>query len=173
MICTLSNPPLSSIILNAQTVGYKAAEALDNWIAGNTVGEDDIFFEPIDIVTRQSTDILAIDDQQAAQAIRFIRNNARRDIHVNDVVDQSTLSIRALQQRFRKAIGRGINQEIQRVRIGQLAESIINSNQTICQIACNLKFNDINHVSRMFRKVMGMTPVEYRKRFGTGRALKE
>lgn len=167
MICNLSSPPLSSVKLNSEIVGYKAAEVLDNLITGIPVTQPEIFFEPIGVVTRQSTDILAIDDRQVAQSIRFIRNNARRDIHVNDIVDQSSLSIRALQQRFRKAIGRGINQEIRRVRIRQLAEAIINTNQTINQIACDLKFDDINHISRRFRKEMGMTPIEYRKRFGS------
>ncbi len=166
MICNLSTPPLSSIRLNPEMVGYKSAEAIDHLIAGKRVEQSDIFFEPIGIVTRQSTDILAIEDQQVAQAIRFIRNNARRDIHVNDVVNQSTLSIRALQQRFRKAIGRGINREIQRVRIRQLAEAIINTNQAIQQIAYDLEFNDINHVSRIFRREMGITPIGYRKHFG-------
>jgi transcriptional regulator GlxA family with amidase domain len=82
------------------------------------------------------------------------------------VVNQSCLSIRALQQRFRRAIGCSINQEIHRVRIQQLADHLINTNLTINQIACDLAFRDISHISRVFRKEMGMAPMEYRRRFG-------
>ena len=163
MICNLSSPPLSSIKLNSEAIGYKSAEMMDHLISGEAIAENNLFFEPTGIVTRQSTDILTFEDQQVAKAIRFIRNNARRDIHVDDVVDQSCLSIRALQQRFRSAIGRGISQEIRRIRIQQMAEMLISTNLNINQIAYDLSFRDINHISRIFRKEMGMTPIEYRK----------
>lgn len=169
MICNLSNPPLSSIRLNAEQVGYQAAEALDHLLAGDGPPDIDITLEPTGIVTRLSTDVLAINDQQVVQVIRFIRSNARRDIRVSDVVNQSCLSIRALQQRFRRAIGCSINREIHRVRIQQLADHLINTNLTIDQIAYDLAFRDSSHISRIFRKEIGVTPMEYRRRFGRHR----
>jgi LacI family transcriptional regulator len=144
-------------------VGYSAAEVLDSLIAGKKRPRKEICFRPAGIAARQSTDILAIEDREVAAAVRFIRNNARRDIHVNDVLAQSTLSIRSLQQRFRNRLGRSIHQEIRRTRIQQFAELLRNTNHTIQKIAYDLGFGDMNHISRIFSREMGMTPVEYRK----------
>ena len=166
MICQLSSPPLSSIELNSEKVGYEAAEALDCLIAQRKLSRDAIYFRPAGVVTRQSTDILAIEDAEVALAVRFIRNNACRDIHVGDVLANSTLSLRALQQRFCTVLGRGINQEIRKTRIRQFAEMLLKTNHTVQKIAYDMAFEDINHMSRLFRREMGMTPIEYRNRFG-------
>jgi len=166
MICQLSSPRLSSVILNFKQVGYNSAEALDSLIAGKKRPGKEICFRPVGIAARQSTDILAIDDKEIASAVRFIRNNTLRDIHVNDVLAQSTLSIRSLQQRFRKVLNRSIHQEIRRTRVRQIAEILLKTNHTIRKIAYDMEFEDIDHISRVFRKEMKMTPTEYRKRFG-------
>lgn len=163
MICGLSNPRLSSIKLNFEHVGYQSAKILDDLIAGWKSQAPEPVFQPLGIVTRQSTDILSIEDKQVVSAVQFIRNNTRRNIHVQDVVDNSTLSIRALQQRFKKSLGKGINQEIRRIRIRQFADMLVNTNLTIYQIANELEINDVNHISRLFKKEMGTTPIEYRK----------
>ncbi|MBN1765163.1 MAG: XylR family transcriptional regulator [Sedimentisphaerales bacterium] len=164
MICGLSSPPLSSIKLNFEKVGYQACRIIDKIISNRKLTQQGIIFHPMGIVTRQSSDILAITDQQVASAVRFIRGNARRNIHVRDVVNHSTLSIRALQQRFKKYLGRGINQEIRRIRIQQFAEMLLKTNLTVYQIAHDLQIEDINHISRVFKQEMGYTPIEYRKR---------
>jgi len=165
MICGLSHPPLSSIELNFQQVGYKAAETLDLMIYRKKEKYDDLIFRPMGIVTRQSTDIRAIHDEDVAEAIRFIHNNAKRDIRVEDVVNATAISVRSLQLRFKKIVGRGISQHIRMIRIQQLAHQSIHSNQPISIIARELDFHDINHVSRIFRREMGISPLEYRKKF--------
>ncbi len=166
MICQLSSPKLSSVMLNFKQVGYDSAETLDLLIDGEKKPQNDICFRPVGIASRQSTDILAIDDKEVACAVRFIRNNTLRNIHVNDVLAQSALSIRSLQQRFRKVLNRSIHQEIRRTRVRQFAKTLLKTNHTIHKIAYDMEFEDIDHISRIFRKEMKMTPIEYRKRFG-------
>ena len=153
-------------MLNFKQVGYDSAETLDLLIDGEKKPQNDICFRPVGIAARQSTDILAIDDKEVACAVRFIRNNTLRNIHVNDVLAQSALSIRSLQQRFRKVLNRSIHQEIRRTRVRQFAKTLLKTNHTIHKIAYDMEFEDINHISRIFRKEMKMTPIEYRKRFG-------
>jgi LacI family transcriptional regulator len=163
MICHLSTPALSSVILNLKQVGYDAAEVLDALMAGKKRPQKKIYFRPAGVAARQSTDILAMEDKDVACAVRFIRNNAGRDIHVGDVLAQSTVSIRSLQQRFRDRLKRSIHHEIRRTRIRQFAESLRNTDHTIQKIAYDLGFGDVNHIARLFRKELGITPIEYRK----------
>ena len=166
MICTLSNPPISSIQLNNEKVGYLAAEAIDTLIKNNEAKIKNIIIEPVNIITRQSSDIIAIDDEHVSAAIRFIRSNSRRAIHVQDVIEQSILSSRALQQRFQKFLGRTINHEIRRVRVLEFANLLISTNETVKTLSYDMQFGDIGHISRIFKKEMEMTPIEYRRKYG-------
>ena len=53
-----------------------------------------VLIEPIGIVERLSTDIIAVEDQDTADALRFIRENATANIRVNDVVNDVGISRR-------------------------------------------------------------------------------
>ena len=168
MICSLCNPPLSSIRMNFESVGYNSAETIDRMLSGREIaGTSELCCRPIDIVSRASTDILAIDDIEVANAIRFIRHNVRRSINVSDVHKNSLLSLRALQLRFQKVLNRSIHQEIRRERIAEMARQLLNTNLTIQQIAYSIEFDDVKHVSRIFKKETGLTPNEYRFKFGS------
>ena len=167
MICPLSNVPISSVQMNFETVGYNAAEAVDRMISSkgsNTIS--DILCSPTAIVKRASTDILEIDDIEVANAIRYIRNNAKRAITVSDVQKNSFLSLRSLQLRFKKVLNRSLYQEIQRERVAEISRQLLNTNLTVQQIAYTMGIEDINHISRLFKKVTGMTPIEYRRKMG-------
>ena len=168
MICTLTNPPLSSIQMNFETVGYNAAETIDRLLSGQEISDiSELCCRPTEIICRASTDTLEIDDIEVANAVRFIRNNVRRAINVKDVHKNSMLSLRALQLRFRKALNRSINQEIHRERIAEMCRQLLNSNLTIQQIAYRMELGDIKHVSRIFKKETGMTPIEYKRKLGS------
>ncbi len=168
MICTLTNPPLSSIQMNFETVGFNAAETIDGMLSKREVSDiSELCCRPTEIVCRASTDILEIEDIEVANAVNFVRNNARRAITVTDVHKNSLLSLRALQLRFRKVLNRSISQEIHRERIAEMCRQLLNTNFTIQQIGYRMEFDDIKHVSRIFKKETGMTPIEYRRKLGS------
>ena len=56
--CGLSDPPLSSIAIPAERIGYAAAELLDRMMAGEKTPPKTTFLPPVRVVTRQSTDTL-------------------------------------------------------------------------------------------------------------------
>jgi LacI family transcriptional regulator, galactose operon repressor len=165
-LCGLSNPPLTSVALNATVAGYKAAEMLHRLIKGKKNTDTIITAEATHVAVRQSTNILAIDDTEAINAINFIRQNARRAIQVCDVVNSGSLSKRALQQRFKKFLGRTIYGEINRVRLDYISQLLLKSHKTISEIALELEFLSDEHIARYFKKGMGLTPHEFRRRFG-------
>jgi LacI family transcriptional regulator len=166
MVCELSTPPLSSITLNTEKAGYEAAELLDKMMAGKKAANEDIIVQPTRIVTRQSTDILAIDDSDVAEAVRFIRQHSREIIQVGDVVDAVALSRRALQQRFKSILGCSVYDEIRRCRIEQIATMLVETHLSIAQVASAFGYPGIEKLSRYFQREKGMTPVAYRKRYG-------
>ncbi len=165
-VCGLSNPPLSSVALNATQAGYEAAEILSNLMKGKKKNDTVIVAKATHVIGRQSTDVLAIDDADVANAIKFIRQNARRAIQVGDVVNSGTLSQRALQQRFRNVLGRTIYDEINRVRIDHICQLLLNTHDSISDIALDLDFLDDGHIARFFKRERGITPREFRQQFG-------
>ncbi len=166
-VCELSDPPLSSVALNTEKAGYEVAELLDRLMAGEKMAEQEIVVEPTHVVSRQSTDVLAIKDEEVAKAISFIRQNVKRPIQVADVVDATALSRRTLQKRFHTELRRSILQEIKRVRVKEIARLLMDTHMSVSQIAKEMGHPGPEHISRYFHKATGMSLLAYRKRYGS------
>src|SRR5690606_26395850 len=112
LLCELSEPPLTSIIPNTHRTGYEAARLLDEMMAGRSATGETHLIPPIGIATRQSTDVLAIDDPNVARAIHFIRQHACTGIKVKDVLRAVPHSRTLLEARFKRLLGRTPHEEI-------------------------------------------------------------
>lgn len=98
VICGVTNPPLSSVDLDSRQIGYHAAALLHRRMTGRSQRSKTIWIPPSHIVTRQSSDVLAVSDVDIAQAIRFIREKAGQGIQVPEVADAVGLSRRVLER---------------------------------------------------------------------------
>jgi len=163
MICEIGDPPMSSIALNVESAGYKAAKLLDQLINNKKIKRRQILVSPTHIVQRQSSDILAVDDAEVASAIRFIRENAKEKILVNDIVNTTHISRRTLEQRFKKTIHRSIYDEIRHVRVELIAKLLIETDLPISHITSFFNFTDVEHISRYFKKEKEIGLREFRK----------
>lgn len=164
LVCDLASPPLSSISLGVEKGGYEAAATLDKLMSGRQVPNQSIMVPPSYVVTRQSTDILKIDDPYVAQALRFIHRRAKREaIQVDDVLRAVPLSRRSLYERFATVLGRPVHEEIKHVRVDQLARMLVSTNLSISQIASALGCPDMKNLARYFKQAKGMSPLQYRK----------
>lgn len=165
IVCGLNAPPLSSIALNTHTAGYKAAQMLDKMITGKKLKTANIIVEPLNVIERHSTDVLAIEDEDVVAAIRFIRSHCNEMIQVDDVAQAAQLSRRQLYNRFKNAIGRSIYQEIRRVKMNRAAKMLAETNLSVSQIAKELGFIDQKNISRCFSQEKNMTMLAYRKQY--------
>lgn len=162
LVCNLSWPPLSSVRLDFENAGFAAARHLDELMQGGA--RSIISVEPVEIVERQSTDVLAVEDPRLLAALIFIRNNFEKPVQADDVVKAAGLSRRELEYRFKSTLKRTIKQEIDRQRINFIKKQLLNSDQRVGQIAHSLHFTDPEHFSRYFKNLVGMTPGQFRKR---------
>ena len=163
MICDLSDPPLSSIQLNAEAAGYKAAAMMNEMIENKKIAGSQILVSPSHIVQRQSSDVLAISDPDVSKAISYIKKNAKGKILVKDVVKTTCLSRRTLERRFKQAIHRSIYGEIRRVRIELISKMLIETDLPISHISSFFNFTDVEHISRYFKIEKGIGLREFRK----------
>ncbi|HOL31244.1 MAG TPA: DNA-binding transcriptional regulator [Anaerohalosphaeraceae bacterium] len=162
LLCDLSSPPLSSIELNFERGGFEAAKLLDQMMTRG-MAHTNIVIEPVDIVTRQSTTILAIDDPEVVKALVFIREHYEEPIQVKDVVAATVISRRDLEMKFKNKLRRSIKEEIDRLRIKSVQRKLANTSDTIHNIAASLSYTDPQHFSRFFRKAAGISPSAYRR----------
>lgn len=164
-ICRLANPPLSSICLNAEHLGYRAAQLLDRALTEKTICDAVIEGAPTHVVARSSTNILLVEDEQMAEAVRFIRENSDRPLQVDDVAAAIKISRRTLQHRFINAIGRSVHSQILRERVNRITQLLVETDLTVAQIADELDFSSPKQLDRVFAKFQGMPPTAYRTRY--------
>jgi LacI family transcriptional regulator len=163
VVCSVSFPPLSSVDMNSKRVGYEAAAMLDEMMAGRTPLEKNVLVEPVQVVTRESTDIMAVEDADVAQAIRLIREHACRGLRVSDVASAVGLSRRALQQRFQRVLQRTPKQELMRMQIDRAKMLLSQTDMSIELISRRSGFTAFEYFVRAFRRETGVTPRTYRR----------
>jgi len=163
-VCEISNPPLSSIALDIEPVGYRAAKLLDKMMSGEKLSAQKLVVEPSRVVMRQSTDVVAVSDPLVSQAVRFIRDNSKKLIQVEDVLQAVGASRRNLHDRFIKSLDRSVHEEIKRTRINAIIQLMLETDMTISQIAYELGYSSADHIGRYFKQATGVTPAAYRKR---------
>jgi LacI family transcriptional regulator len=162
--CGLSNPPLSSIALNPEDAAFRAAGLLDHLMAGRTIPEYIVVGEPSHHVTRQSTDITAVDDRITAEALRFIKTHSARDIHVPEIAEAVTLSRRTLEEHFQEVMGESLQGEINIARANRVATMLLETQLSVSQIGEQLGFSSTKQLTRLFKQQTQLTPTAYRQK---------
>jgi len=162
-LCELAIPPLTSIDDNPQEVGYQAAALLERLMDGQAPPAEPIRVPPRGVVTRRSTDVLAIENQNVARALRLIYEHAADGILPRDVLGQIPTSRTSLAQEFKCVLGRTIGQELRRVRIEHAKELLRSTRLPIKQIARRTGFHQVEYMTRLFHRATGQTPAQYRR----------
>jgi LacI family transcriptional regulator len=163
-LCELCEPPLSSVVPNAEMVGYKAAELLDQLMAGREAAEPRLEIAPIGVATRQSTDVLAIDDPEIAAAVRYIRENACQGAKVEDILDDVPISRSILERRFRKYLGHSPQALIRQTRLKRVKQLLVDTDLTLAKISALAGFRHQEHMCVLFKKEVGESPGAYRRK---------
>lgn len=164
--CRLSDPPLSSVKDDARKVGYEAARILDELMADPARSEEKfpILIPPLGIAVRRSTEITAVDDPLIQSVMRFIREHACTGLRVVDLTEQFSVSRSVLYRRFKDALDRSPHEEILRVQLGRAKRLLDESDFTLERIAELCGFQHTEYLGVAFKRELGLTPGEYRRR---------
>jgi len=166
MLCDLSDPPLSSIALDTEKAGYETGRLLEKMVTSGKFSDyEDIVVKPTQVITRHSTDIYATNDKYIAQALKYIHQNIEKNLNVNQVLEQVPLSRRSLEKRFQCITGYAVYEYIYKLRIEKFTKKLLETDQTIFEIALDLGLNDSKNIARQFKQIKGCTPMEYRKKY--------
>ncbi|HTN74008.1 MAG TPA: DNA-binding transcriptional regulator [Pirellulaceae bacterium] len=169
LLCILCDPPLTSVTPNPERIGYEAAALLDRFMQGEARVASEILVEPIGIATRQSTDILAIDQPQVSAALRYIREHACQGISVGDVLKHVPIARSVLERQFRHYLSRSPQEEIRGVQMKRVCQLLAETDLALAQIAALTGFQHAEYLSVVFKRLTNETPGHYRKRVAPGK----
>ncbi|QDT01989.1 Xylose operon regulatory protein [Rubripirellula lacrimiformis] len=162
-ICPLCDPTLSSVRPDAEGIGYRAAEALQQMMHGGQRHSRLELLAPQRVSCRRSTQVHASEDRDLAEACRFIRQHACDGINVNHVADAVRISRRQLERRFRAEFGSTLHDEITRAQVDRVKQLLRETNMTLEQITPLAGYRHTERLSVAFKRETGITPGEYRK----------
>jgi LacI family transcriptional regulator len=163
LLCEVSTPPLSSVSVACERLGHEAAAMLHRMMAGDDPPKEPVLIAPHGVVSRQSTDVLAIDDPAVVRALRYIRTHAHHGIVVEDILREVPISRRSLEIQFRSYLGRSPAEEIRRVRLERGKQLLGRRELSITEIALACGFSNATRFGVAFRKSFGTTPRAFRK----------
>ncbi|HEX3358211.1 MAG TPA: substrate-binding domain-containing protein [Tepidisphaeraceae bacterium] len=165
LLCESAWPPLSSVEADYSRMGYLAARMLDQILSGKSISKKDryILLAPLGVVQRQSTDVLALNDVDVAEAIRYIREHACDPCGVPDVLRHVPVGRRWLERQFQRTLGRTPHDEIIRVRIDAARRLLNQPEISLDEIAARCGFSAYQNFIRTFRNVTSITPAAYRR----------
>ncbi|HTU17056.1 MAG TPA: XylR family transcriptional regulator [Gemmataceae bacterium] len=173
VLCSLSDPPLSSVDLSCARIGFEAAALLARLLRGQDAPDRTILVEPRGIVTRRSTDVLAIEDVEVAEAVRLIRVRACAGLTVHELLALCSLSASSLERRFLRFLGRTPKEEIVRVRLQRVVELLAEPDLSLTSIASRTGFKHPEYLSAVFKNKFGMTLGQYRSRVLHSRLIRD
>jgi LacI family transcriptional regulator len=161
-ICRISYPPLTSVIIDDQQRGYEAAALLSRLMSGEAKPRAPILIEPIGVAARASSDVFAIEDDLLVRALRHLRDAAFSPVGVDQIASDLQVSRSLLERKFRRLLGRSVNDEIVRLRINRAIELLRETQLDLKVIASRCGYSSQAYMTTVFKQHLGRTPGSYR-----------
>jgi LacI family transcriptional regulator len=163
VICDCVQVPLSSVRHDLEGMAYEAAALLDRLMNGERPPDVPKRITPKGVATRKSTETLAVEDRDVANALNYIQENFwKGSLSVDDIVAHGRNPRRSLERAFRDELQRTILNEILRVRISHAQKLLETTTRSVADIAAQSGFASLNHFFRVFRGRTGLTPRAFR-----------
>lgn len=96
------------------------------------------------------------------RAKQFIQEHQANDLTLTDVARAVNTSTFYFCKMFKKATGLKFTNYLSRVRIEKAKNLLINPNLRVSEIAYEVGFQSLTHFNRVFRRMVGQSPTEYR-----------
>lgn len=160
-----ASPALSSVETRDDILGYEAAKLLHRLMRGGRVPHRPKVIPPGTVIERQSScpGFMLFGDTK--RAIEYIRRHACEGINVADVVRSISVSRRTLENHFLASVGHSPGEEICLARLAHAEELLKATDLSMTTVSGMCGFTDPPRFSAFFRRRVGLTPSDYRRRW--------
>jgi transcriptional regulator GlxA family with amidase domain len=110
------------------------------------------------------------EDEPVRKAQEFIEKNFNNRITVDELASMTFLGRRNFERRFKKATSNTVAEYIQRVKVEAAKMSLESTRENIYEIMYSVGYSDVKAFRMTFKKFTGVSPLEYRQKYG-GKSL--
>ena len=174
IVCENQSVPLSSIDQNLERGGYEAAAFLDRLMAvrkrrDQGTGKREqagqtILVPPKGLVTRRSTDVIAVADPTVRKALEFIGENLAKPIGSPQIAESLGLRRTELDRLFRTHLLRSVGAEIRRQRLARVKLLLETTRRPVSDIARLTGYCTPAHLTNAFKTAFHQTPKDWRRK---------
>lgn len=118
------------------------------------------------IIIEKNGDVKQIKEPSLVTKVKiYIDKNYNENISLKSIAEAVNANQYYLSHIFKEEIGFSPMQYVTRRRIGEAQNLLINTQLSITEIAANVGYNNSNYFQNVFRKAVGLTPGNYRKKW--------
>lgn len=163
LLCLSVWPHLSSVATPSRRIGFEAVRLLRDMILNKTPAPaEPVILPSPEIIVRGSSSETAVDDAEVAMAVNYIQTHLAQRLSVNDLVEHTAISRRALERRFVQALGRTPMAEIRRARLERAKRLLIESDFSLAEVARRSGFVRQQRLCSVMKSETGFTPLQFR-----------
>lgn len=116
-----------------------------------------------EITSSDHSEIYITKKQNILDAIEYINTHYNENLSVNDVARQAFISPSYFKSLFKYFTSKTFVEYLNHVRITKATVLLRQTDMKVIDIALDTGFNYVNHFNRVFKQLMGVTPLQYRK----------
>ncbi|WP_325894357.1 AraC family transcriptional regulator [Grimontia sp. NTOU-MAR1] len=156
---------VTSIKIPLLSVGELCCELLIRKINRERCPNKNNLISPTGVIYGDTTNIDVSVDPIVLQVNSFIRENFKKGIKVQQVVDSTGYSRTLIERRYKEAMGYSIHKALHDAKLEYAQKLLISTNLSVGEIAKLSGYSSEEYLYRIFRTEVNMTPVDYREKW--------
>lgn len=163
-LCNISTPSISSLKLDFERQGRELAESILRMVEKGTVTADRIPIRPLSVTERESTARHMIKDPTVRHIVNKIDMEFPTIQSIDTLIKDIPLSKRAVELRFKKEMSPETMQSyLAKIRVKHICTLLLTTELPISAIGEKVGIHDPLYIGKIFHRIIGVTPSEYRK----------
>jgi LacI family transcriptional regulator len=163
LVCALSHPPLSSVVIPWDRIGSAVGEWIDALGKKQRRAMKPLLFLPGGVSQRQSTTLLAVEDDQLRRALQYLREKFEEGISIGMMCRDLRLSRRSVERRFKEHLRVTPLDMLNRMRVDRAKTMLVATNRSISMIGEKCGFANQERFAVVFRRHVKLSPSQFRK----------
>jgi len=162
-MCQLAKPPLSSIDIPGEKIGYLAGQLLDRLLHGETLEKAEYRLPPVGVIVRQSTDTIAYENAVIRKAAHLMLVNLQSPLGMGELAQRTGVSRKKMERVFRDELDTTPLTFQRNLRLDRGKHLLRATDLPISRISEMCGFSDYTKFSRFFSEQTGTSPSRWRK----------
>ncbi|MEO8768557.1 MAG: AraC family transcriptional regulator [Ferruginibacter sp.] len=114
---------------------------------------------------------LSHNSRRIEKAFQYMNQNFDKQINLSEVSKQNNMTAVSFSRFFKTKTGMTFIDSVTEIRMGHASRMLIDTAQSIAEIAYNCGFNNMSNFNRIFKKKKGCTPKAFRENYSSGNRI--